>query len=134
MIYKYFNLDTDPLMAGVDDSLMLMLDSAHEISTAILPYVKYIITSGKRNPGDNSVLKGAVPDSAHLSGLAVDLFVAGDTEFAAMMIGLVKAGFQRYGFYYVADTNPNNFIPKHIHVDRDPSKPTPCIWTKKEQN
>lgn len=134
-VYKYFNPTTDPLMVGVDGRVMTTLDIAHEFSSAELPGVKYVITSGKRSPGGNSVLKGAVPDSSHLVGLAVDLLVPGDAEFAAIMIGLAKSGFKRYGFYYVVDPpDPNTGIPRHVHVDMDPSKPTPCIWTKKEQN
>ncbi len=134
MDFKYFNPATDPMMVGVQDQVMLALDNAHGFSSAELSYVKYIITSGKRTAGGNSVLKGAVPDSSHLTGLAVDLLVPGDAEFAAMMIGLAKAGFKRYGFYYVVDADPTTYIPKHIHVDMDPSKPTPCIFSKKEQN
>lgn len=135
MDFKYFKPATDPLMVGVDDKVMVSLDIAHEFSSALLPSVHYVITSGKRSAGGNSILRGAVPDSAHLTGLAVDLLIPGDAEFAAIMIGLAKAGFTRYGFYYVVDPkDPNTGIPRHVHVDMDPSKPTPCIWTKREQN
>lgn len=135
MTYKFFNPTTDPLMVGVDERVMVMADSAHEVSSQELPGVKYVITSGLRSPGGNSVLNGAVPDSSHLAGLALDLLVPGDAEFAAMMIGLTKAGFKRFGFYYVAaQLDPTSFIPRHIHIDIDATKPTPCIWTKKELN
>lgn len=134
MTYEYFNPINDPLMVGVSDEVMGKLDLAHKFSSVLLSTVKYVITSGRRSPGGNSILKGAVPDSAHLTGLAVDLLVPGDAEFAAILIGLVKAGFKRFGFYYVADTDPTTFLPKHVHVDLDESKPTPCIWTKREQN
>ncbi len=134
MLLKYFNPTTDPLMIGVDETVMMTLDSAHGISSAVWPSIHYVITSGKRSAGGNSILKGAVPDSAHLTGLAVDLLVPGDIEFAAMMIGLAKAGFQRFGYYYMIDTDPNKFLPRHIHVDLDKTKTTPCIWTKREQN
>ncbi len=135
MEFKYFKLATDPLMVGVDDGVMLGLDIAHEFSSAEMPGIKYVITSGKRSPGGNSILRGAVPDSSHLSGLAVDLFIPGDAEFAAIMIGLAKANFKRFGFYYIVDPkDPNTGIPRHVHVDMDKTKPTPCIWTKREQN
>ncbi len=121
-------------MAGVKDEVMVALDSAHEVSSAAVPGVKYVITSGKRSPGGNSILIGAVADSSHLTGDAVDLLVTDDVVYFAMLLGLMKAGFKRFGFYYVAGTDPDNLIPRHIHVDKDPSKPTPCIWTKREQN
>ncbi len=135
MTFKYFNVEQDPLIIGVDDRVMLSLDSAHGFSSIELPGIRYNITSGRRSPGGNSILRGAVPDSSHLLGLAVDLLVTGDAEFAAMMIGLAKAGFKRYGFYYVVDqADPNTGIPRHIHVDIDRTKPSPCIWTKRELN
>lgn len=135
MVLKYFKPETDPLMIGVDDRVMTMLDIAHEFSSAELDRCRYVITSGKRSPGGNSILKGAVADSSHLSGLAVDLLVSDDVAYAAMLIGLAKAGFKRFGFYYVVDPkDPYTGIPMHIHVDIDVTKPTPCIWTKREQN
>lgn len=134
-VYKYFKPETDPLMVGVDDRVMTMLDIAHEFSSAELTRVRYVITSGKRTAGGNSILKGAVADSSHLTGLAVDLLVDDNVAYAAMLIGLAKAGFKRFGFYYVVDPKDTNTgIPRHIHVDADSTKPTPCVWTKREQN
>lgn len=133
-VYKYFSPATDPNMVGVDDRVMTGLDIAHEFSSAILPGVKYVITSGLRTADGNSILKGAVPDSSHLSGLAVDLLIPGDAEFAAIMIGLAKAGFKRFGFYYVVEQDINSFMPRHIHVDIDYTKPSPCIFSKRELN
>ncbi len=135
MAYKFFNELQDPLIKGLDDGLMMMLDSARDASGHALARVRYVITSGLRKPGENSILQGAVPDSAHLLGLAVDLAVEDDMAFAAIVIGLVEAGFTRFGLYYTQDVHdPNHFLPRHIHVDIDPSKPSPCIWTKREQN
>lgn len=128
--YHYFNDTSDPLIVGLDAELMAMLDMARAAAD-----VPFTITSGKRSLSDNSVLKGAVPDSAHVSGLAVDLLVESDLTLGSMMIGLVKAGFKRFGLYYVASAiDPNDYIPRHLHVDIDPTKPSPCIWSKREQN
>ena len=90
MDLKYFNPTTDPLMVGVDSSVMMTLDSAHEVSSRIMPSIKYVITSGKRTIGGNSVLKGAVPDSAHLLGLALDLLIPGNAEFAAIILSALN--------------------------------------------
>lgn len=136
MDLKYFNLQTDPLMKGLDDRLMLMSDSAHESASAIMPGIKFIITSGLRTPEqNNSVLKGAVPDSAHLTGLAADYAVASVQALFAMLEGLHDARFKRVGIYYkIEPADPYTLIPVHLHVDIDESKPQNCLFTKIERN
>lgn len=130
MTFKYFNETDDPLIVGLSDQLLLMLDSARGIAGK-----PFLITSGKRSPEENSVLKGAVADSSHLTGLAVDLHVEDQFHLFAMVKGLQEAGFLRIGLYYApAPDNPSNLLPKHIHVDIDPDKPQDIIFTKVEQN
>lgn len=127
---KYFNENDDPLIKGLTDTLLLMLDSSREAAG-----IPLIITSGLRSPGSNSVLKGAVPDSSHLTGMAVDLHVEDDQHFCKMLVGLVQGGFRRFGFYFSAATTDSKILlPRHIHVDVDETKPTPCVFTKVEQN
>jgi hypothetical protein len=116
---KYFNETSDPLIKGLTDTLLLMLDSAREAAG-----IPLIITSGLRSPGGNSVLKGAVPDSSHLTGQAVDLHVQDDTHFWQMIHGLDQAQFQRIGLYFSVDPVTKILTPRHIHVD----------FTKVEQN
>lgn len=126
---KYFNEKDDPLIKGLTDSLLLMLDWARDV--AGLPL---IITSGLRTADGNSVLKGAVPDSSHLTGKAVDLHVEDDVHFWNMINGLYKAGFKRIGLYFSVDPVSKILTPRHIHVDIDDTKPQKCIFTKVEQN
>lgn len=128
--FKYFHPETDPKIIGLDERLLVMLDSAREAAG-----VPFVVTSGKRTPDQNGVLKGAVSDSSHLSGLAVDLYVPDASAYFQMLRGLYKAGFRRFGHYFTVDQkDPNNFVPRHLHVDIDQSKPQDCAWCKKEQN
>lgn len=129
MQLKYFNEIEDPLIKGLSDSLLVMLDSAREAAT-----IPLIITSGLRSASGNSVLKGAVPDSSHLTGEAVDLHVEDDFHFFKMLLGLGKAGFRRFGLYFSVDPVSKILIPRHIHVDIDQTKPQGCVFTKVEQN
>lgn len=131
MIFKYFKPETDPLMVGVKDETMLMLDSAHDI----FPGMPYVITCGLRTPEQNCKLAGAVSDSAHETGLAVDLACQDDEALFCMIDGLIHAGFKRIGIYLVQDPNDaTKFVPRHLHVDSDETKPQEVIWIYKEQN
>lgn len=95
---------------------------------ARLPFT-LLITSGLRTADGNSVLKGAVPDSAHLSGLAVDVAVGCSRE-AAQVIDACKAeGITRRGVYV-----NKAFQPVHIHLDMDNTKPEEVLFIKQEQN
>ena len=134
-VYKYFNPTTDPLMVGVGDDLMKMLDFARSRSG-----IGYTITCGLRSPDKNASLKGAVCDSAHLpdaSGVchAVDLECQDDHALFCLVFGLMMAGFRRIGIYVThCESDPNKFIPRHIHVDDDPTKPLEVCWILQEQN
>lgn len=125
--YKYFS---DEEVAGLDKELCAMLDMAR--GTAGVPFK---ITSGLRTADQNSVLKGAVSDSSHLTGKAVDLWVEDGHAYFAMLKGLYAAGFRRFGHYFTAAlSDPNTFIPRHLHVDIDETKPLDDAWCKREQN
>lgn len=127
--YSYFN-DKEIAMWQLVPELWAMLDMAR--GKAGVPFV---ISSGRRSADGNSVLAGAVADSSHLSGLGVDLFVQDDNAYCLMLKGLYAAGFRRFGHYFNLDAgDPNHFIPRHIHVDIDQSKPQDCAWVKREQN
>lgn len=112
---------------GLQPSTVTKLLIARLISS-----VPFVITSGKRTPEANAGLSGAVGDSSHLTGNAVDLHVADDAHFKALIAGLLAAGFTRLGLYYSVEGT--KLIPRHIHVDDDPTKPQNCIWSLIEQN
>ena len=130
MLFKYFNPVEDPKIVGIQDHTMLMLDSARDISG-----VPYIITCGLRTADHNAELKGAVCDSAHLTGEALDLVCEDDHTLFKMLEGLIGGGFTRIGIYVKPD--PNNLIkltPVHLHVDCDTKKPPEVTWILIEQN
>ena len=106
---KYFK---DSEIERLDAKLVAMLDEAREAAG-----VPIVITSGYRTP-DQNASAGGVQDSAHTSGLAVDIRCPNDQYGKQVAFGLGQAGFQRAGFY-----------DKHIHVDIDLSKPFPARWT-----
>lgn len=134
MDYKHFKPETDPLMVGLTDKLLFKLDSAADIANKIAR-TPFQITSGKRTPEGNSVLKGAVADSSHLTGEGCDLHVEDQFHLFRMISGLVKADFKRIGVYYSVDpANKANLLPRHLHVDVDETKPLEIYFTKVEQN
>lgn len=123
--YHYF---TDAEVVGLDKELCAMLDLARDKAG-----VPFVITSGLRTADQNSALSGAVSDSAHLKGLAVDLEVSGDDHaLNRMMYGLDLAGFCRIGLYFSIEGS--TLMPRHIHVDVDTSKPQQVTWSLIEQN
>lgn len=60
-----------------------------------------------------------IPDSAHLRGWAADIAALNSKDMAIIHVSLIKEGFRRFGLY-----------PEHkfIHVDGDPSLPSPRYW------
>ncbi len=123
--WKWFNEKDDPLIIGLDPELVSMLDNARNIAGT-----PFVISSGKRSVEGNSILKGAVSDSSHLTGKAVDLAVGGSREYFLMMKGLYAAGFRRIGQYL----NATGDDAVHLHVDIDESKDQDVIFSKREQN
>jgi hypothetical protein len=135
MIFKNFDPIRDPLIVGVADATMARLDDARTQAG-----VPFHITCGCRSLEHNASLKGAVKDSAHIPGPdgfghAVDLSVTDDHDLFCMLLGLIKVGFHRIGIYVTrCMDNPNRFIPRHIHVDDDLTKPPEVVWILLEQN
>lgn len=76
------------------------------------------ITSGLRTQAENDALKDSVSDSAHLSGLACDIFcIYSDKRFKLIDVAR-KNGINRIG---VGKT--------FVHLDIDPTKPKEVMWT-----
>ena len=75
------------------------------------------ITSGKRTKFENDNLIDAVGNSAHLTGLAVDIQCLDDTKRDKMLEVFVKNGITRKG---IAKT--------YLHIDIDKTKPQNVTW------
>lgn len=109
---KFF---TDDEVKGLSERMVAMLDAARE--AAAIPFV---ITSGYRDPMKNDQA-GGVKDSAHSSGLAVDIRAPNDEVGKMIAYGLGFAGFKRVGFY-----------DRHLHADIDETKPQ-VTWRGKSK-
>lgn len=109
--YKYFK---DSEIVGLKPELVSLLDQARDIAS-----IPFKITSGYRTPSQNALV-GGVQDSAHETGLAVDLLVADSVSGGKILLALAQVGFKRFGFYNDG----------HIHCDIDTTKPSPCYWIK----
>lgn len=107
--YQYF---TDEEVKGLQPSTCSKLSIARGKSG-----VPYVITRGFSTPEQNAALPEAVPDSAHLTGYAVDLACSDSQTRYAILAGLLAAGFNRIGIYSA-----------HLHADDDPTKPPNVVW------
>lgn len=76
------------------------------------------IKSGYRTEYQNNIVRGA-SNSAHKRGYAVDLHALDINQRNQMVAVAVTAGFRRIGIY-----------PTFIHLDNDPTLPTPAYWGK----
>lgn len=120
--WTYF---TDQEVIGLDHEFVAKLDLARKIAG-----IPFVITSGFRTHQANQSLIGAVPDSAHTKGLAVDLRVRTSEEAGIICDALASAGIYRRGIYVNTDSQP-----VHVHCDVDPEKqPARCIYVREEQN
>lgn len=106
--YKYF---TDNEVVGLKPELVQLLDKARGIAG-----VPFKINSGFRTPEQNKNA-GGVKDSAHMSGMAVDISCTSDTNRWLIINSLISVGFNRIG---IAKT--------FIHADIDKSKTQKVIW------
>ena len=88
----------------------MKLDLARELAET-----PFNITSGYRCPKHNKEV-GGVKDSAHVSGLAVDITVPDNVARLNIIRGLIIAGFRRIGI-------GKDFI----HADIDKTKPN-NLW------
>lgn len=87
--FRYFK---DSEIVGLITPLPAMLDLARGIAG-----IPFIITSGLRTKAENDALPGAVQNSAHLTGEAVDLAYTTSTQRLLILKGLYAAGFNRIG-------------------------------------
>lgn len=94
-----------------DVELIHMLNNARERAG-----VPFRITSGYRCESKNKKV-GGVDDSAHVRGLAADIYTADSRERFIIIRALLDAGFERVGV-------SENFI----HADIDTSKKQGIIW------
>jgi hypothetical protein len=134
--WKYFSNEEVERWQLVPE-LWSKLDMLRENTKTILfpNGIPVIITSGRRSKDGNSILKGAVSDSSHLTGEGCDVHVQDATHYFALLKGAYAAGFRRIGHYYAGDTSDQaNLIPIHLHLDIDLTKQQDCAWCKKEQN
>ncbi len=127
--FKYFKPEE---VVGLDTEFASKLDLA-TAKTAELSFEKrripFIITSGFRSPEANQSLVGAVSDSAHTKGLAVDLLVSNSHEVWVIIAALTSVGINRIGIYV-----NEAFQPIHIHCDADTEKVAQVIFVKAEKN
>ena len=106
--YKYFKSSE---IVGLKSELVKLLDDARHIAG-----IPFKLNSGYRTKEQNKKA-GGVPDSAHLSGLAVDIACTTDSARHKIINALQKVGFNRIG---IAKT--------FVHCDIDKSKSPNVIW------
>jgi uncharacterized protein YcbK (DUF882 family) len=96
----------------MDKHFMDKLDEARDQSGMI-----FNVTSGYRCPAYNLTIGGKV-GSAHTHGVAADIAVPSSRARYYMLDTFIRLGFTRIGV-------GKDFI----HVDEDPNKTSPVIWT-----
>jgi hypothetical protein len=122
--YHYFD-DAEVARWQLEPEIWAMLDMARDKAG-----IPFLITRGRCTLQHEMSLAGGVSDSSHIKGFGVDLATQGDDHALCMIIvGLVLAGFRRFGIYHDA-----NFSPHHVHVDNDPDLPPGVMWLKMEKN
>ena len=106
---KYFRIDEFKCICCnqvlMSSKFLEKLDKAREIAG-----VPFIVTSGYRCKKHNSNVS-KISDSAHLSGVAADIYVKDNNHRLKILQGAIKAGFERIGIGTY-----------HIHLDTDFSK------------
>lgn len=119
--YKYFTAEE---VQGLNEDFAAKLDQARHIAG-----IPFKITSGLRTLAKNESTPGAVSDSAHLQGLAVDLAVENDHEVYRIITAGVSVGITRYGIYINTEGRPT-----HVHMDMatDDAHVSEVIWIKGE--
>lgn len=109
--YKYFSqkeVDTYKL----EPKLFALLDKMR--GECGFPF---IINSGKRTKAENDKLENSVENSAHLTGLAVDLAINDSSKRSKLVSNAFKNGIRRIG---IGKT--------FIHLDLDETKPQDVVW------
>lgn len=118
-VYRHFSPEE---VIGLNEEFVALLDRARHLAD-----IPFVITSGLRTPEKNLSVIGAVPDSAHLKGLAVDLRVSDSHEVSRIVEGCIAMGISRIGIYVDKDMQPI-----HVHVDVDKTKPAEVIFIRQE--
>ena len=106
--YKYFSSRE---VVGLDPKFVTLLDKIR--GDAGIPF---IINSGKRTVAHNRKV-GGVPDSSHLTGLAVDIKSLSSKARWKIITSAIKNGINRIG---ISKT--------FIHLDNDLTKPKEVVW------
>ena len=109
---KYKNF-SELEVKGLNHDFVLLLDKARDIAG-----IPFIINSGFRTPEHNKAV-GGVDDSAHLSGLAVDLRARNGAETYAIVKAAIEVGIKRIGI---------NRASQFVHLDIAEDKPNPTIY------
>lgn len=107
--YRYFS---EKEIIGLKPELVKMLDDARHLAG-----IPFFIISGYRTAEHNAEV-GGVENSAHTSGLAVDLRARNSLEHFKITKALFDVGFKRISRKY----------PGHIHCDIDESKPQNVLF------
>lgn len=127
--YEFFE---DSEVEGLNDSFVLKLVAARKKTIELDPDrkgVPFRISSGFRSLEKNKSVIGAVADSSHTKGLAVDLRVYSSREASLIIQTCYQAGINRCGLYV-----DNSWQLVHIHVDSDQEKISDVLFVKKEEN
>lgn len=99
--------------SNMNQNFLQMLDEARDLAG-----VPFRINSGFRTKAHNAKV-GGEPNSSHTRGFAADIHAPDGPNKFKILKACIMIGFQRIGVY-------RNFI----HVDCDPSLPTPTFWHK----
>ncbi len=118
-VWRYFKPEE---VEGLDEEFVAKLDQVRHIIGFPL-----VITSGRRTPEKNQSIVGAVADSAHLTGLAVDVSVNSARQVSLICDAAKAVGITRRGIYV-----DKTFKPIHLHLDVDITKPQDVIFVKQE--
>ena len=121
MTWNYFRPEEVP---GLDNELMAKLDQARHLAG-----VPFVITDGLRS-GTGKQDRNAVNNSAHLSGMAVDLRCQDSRTLYKMLSALYTVGFKRVGIYFITESGKTR--PTHIHVDVSVTLPQEVCWLTQE--
>ena len=97
-----------------------LLDRLKTLESEIGP-VK--ISSGYRCPAHNKSV-GGEPDSAHVTGYAIDISCGADGKYARRVLSHALPIFNRIGI-----SAKTGSTAKFIHMDCAPNLPQPCIWS-----